>query len=63
MNMTIAKNFRMRERTLQVRADVFSALNRKIWGNPITAINNSQFGRLTSAGGNRSMQLGARFTF
>jgi outer membrane receptor protein involved in Fe transport len=64
VNATFAKNFRVGgETSLQVRADVFSAFNRMIWGNPVTAINNSQFGRLTSAGGNRSVQLGARLTF
>jgi hypothetical protein len=64
MNMTFAKNIAMGgARKLQVRADFFSLLNKKNWGNPVTAINASDFGRLTSAVGNRTMQLGARLSF
>jgi hypothetical protein len=64
VNATFAKNFNVGgERRLQVRADLFSVLNTKIWGNPVTAINSSDFGRLTDVGGNRSIQIGARLTF
>jgi hypothetical protein len=64
LNTTIAKNFRMGgETSLQVRVDMFSALNTKIWGDPVTAFGNTQFGRITSARGNRTMQIGARLAF
>jgi hypothetical protein len=64
MNMTFAKNFLVGDgRRLQVRADFFSLLNKKNWGNPVTAITASDFGRLTSAGGSRTMQIGARLSF
>jgi Carboxypeptidase regulatory-like domain/TonB-dependent Receptor Plug Domain/TonB dependent receptor-like, beta-barrel len=64
LHSTIAKNFNIgANRRLQIRADFFSILNKKNWGSPVTAINASDFGRITSASGNRSMQVGARFSF
>jgi len=48
---------------LQVRADFFSVFNKKNWGSPSSAINASDFGRITSASGSRSMQIGARLSF
>lgn len=64
LHATIAKNFAVGGgRRLQVRADLFSALNKRNWGSPVSPINASEFGRITSAGGNRSMQIGARLTF
>jgi hypothetical protein len=64
LHTAIAKNFAIgADRRLQVRIDLFSALNKMNWGNPQTAINSTEFGRITSAGGNRSMQVGARLTF
>jgi hypothetical protein len=64
LHSTIAKNFSIgASRRLQIRADFFSILNKKNWGSPVTAINASDFGRITSASGNRSMQVGARFSF
>ena len=50
-------------RRIQVRADVFSVLNRKNYNSPNQSTNSSNFGRITGAGGNRSFQLGARMTF
>lgn len=66
LNTTIAKNFDIGGgRKLQVRADLFSALNKINWGTPVTATHSSEFGRLTSAsvGGSRALQVGARLTF
>ncbi len=64
LNATLAKNFALGAgRRLQVRADFFSLLNKMNWGNPVTAINASDFGRITSALGNRTMQIGARLSF
>jgi hypothetical protein len=66
LNTTIAKNFDIGGGTkLQVRADLFSVLNKVNWGVPVTATNSSEFGRLTSASttGSRALQLGARLTF
>jgi hypothetical protein len=64
LNATIAKNFPIGQgRRLQVRVDMFGALNKKNWASPSTASNASDFGRITSAAGNRAIQLGGRFTF
>jgi hypothetical protein len=64
LNTTIAKNFEIgRGRRLQVRADFFSVLNKRNWGNPVTAITASDFGRLTSAAGNRTVQIASRLSF
>jgi hypothetical protein len=64
LHTTFAKNFEITGgRRLQIRADFFSVLNKVNWGNPVTAINASDFGRITSASGNRTMQIGARLSF
>jgi hypothetical protein len=64
LNTTIAKNFQVGQgRRLQVRLDAFNALNKKNWGNPSSAVNASDFGRITSALGSRAIQIGGRFTF
>ena len=45
------------------RADAIDALNHPIWANPTTNINSTSFGRITAAGGNRSVTLNMRFDF
>jgi len=60
----LAKSFKFTEGiALQLRLDMFNALNHANWGSPGTDINNSLFGRITSAGAARSMQLAARLAF
>jgi hypothetical protein len=61
---TIAKSFGVGVgRRLQVRADIFNLLNRKNFNNPQQAITNVDFGRITGAGGARTLQFGGRLTF
>jgi hypothetical protein len=48
---------------VQVRAEVFNVLNRPNYNNPEVRINNVDFGRITSASGSRTFQLGGRLTF
>jgi hypothetical protein len=63
-NLTIAKAFAIGgSNRLQVRADIFNALNRMNFSNPQQAINNANFGRITAANSARVMQFGARLTF
>ena len=71
-NMTFAKSFVLGAGTrLQVRADMFNVLNRANYyiQNAQLAINNANFGRITSATppgattGARVFQLGGRLTF
>jgi hypothetical protein len=62
--LSLAKNFKITEKkTLQFRADMFNALNHVNLGGPNGSISSSQFGRISSAGGMRSMQMGLRFQF
>jgi outer membrane receptor protein involved in Fe transport len=64
LDTSFSKNFHVNTGTrLQIRADVFNLFNTKQWNNPNTNLNSSDFGRITGAGGARSMQVGARFTF
>jgi hypothetical protein len=64
VDLSLAKNFRIREEMkLQFRADMFNALNHVNLGAPSTGIDSSTFGRITGAGGMRSMQVGLRFQF
>jgi hypothetical protein len=64
LHTTVAKNFNIGgSRRLQVRADFFSVLNKQNWGAPVVAINASDFGRITTVQGNRTMQIGGRLSF
>jgi hypothetical protein len=64
LHATIAKSFGIGAGSrLQVRADIFNALNRPNYGNPQTNITNRNFGRISGASGFRRLQFGARLTF
>ena len=64
VELSLAKNFKITEKkTLTFRADMFNALNHVNLGGPNGSINSSQFGRISGAGGMRSMQMGLRFQF
>jgi hypothetical protein len=63
-NAAITKQIRFAEgKTFTLRADAVNVLNKPQWGNPITNINGSTFGRIITAGGNRSVTLNARIDF
>jgi hypothetical protein len=63
-DLSLARNFRIRQSvSLQIRWDALNALNRVNYNNPITAVNNSQFGEITGAGQMRQQQLSVKFTF
>ena len=59
------KTTRIRERaTLQLRIDSFSVFNHPTFGNPSADITNpGAVGRITSAGGNRTVLIGAKLSF
>jgi hypothetical protein len=64
VELSLAKNFRITEGTkLQFRADMFNALNHVNLSGPNGSINSPQFGRISGAGGMRTMQMGLRFQF
>src|SRR5690606_36253180 len=46
-----------------LRADVINVLNKPQWNNPNTNINSVSFGRITGAGGDRTVTINARFDF
>ena len=64
LSTTLAKNFELGGGTrLQARLDAFNVLNRKNYSNPNTSITSGDFGRISGAGGERALQVGARLTF
>src|SRR5262249_24911331 len=64
LDASLSKDFAIGEsRSLQLRADMFNALNHVNWGAPGTDINNSLFGRITKAGDARVVQLNLRLAF
>ena len=63
---TLSKRFPLRseKRALQIRWDVFNALNRANFGVPNASLaGGTAFGRITSAGSGRIMQVAARIEF
>ena len=64
MDMNLRKNIRINERvTFSLRADVENLTNTPFFDNPITDINDPDFGRITGATGNRIVVVGARIQF
>jgi carboxypeptidase family protein/TonB-dependent receptor-like protein len=64
VHMTLAKNFTIVQgMRMQVRAEAFNVLNMKNYNDPELRINNSEFGRISGAGGSRRFQFSSRFTF
>jgi len=49
--------------TMRLRADAINLLNRPIWGTPNLNIDSTSFGQITTATGNRSVNLTARIEF
>jgi hypothetical protein len=48
---------------LELRAESFSVTNTPRWALNNTNVNDNNFGLIRGAGGNRSMQLGAKLIF
>ncbi|MBI3683409.1 MAG: TonB-dependent receptor [Acidobacteria bacterium] len=64
LDFSLAKNFTFAERwRIQFRTDMFNAFNHTNPGGLDTNITSVRFGRLTSAGGTRVIQLNARLSF
>lgn len=63
-NIAITRGFTIKDRaTAQLRWEVFDLFNHKTWSLPPADLSNTQFGRVTNAAGNRSMQLGLKLVF
>ena len=64
LDLSLGKTIAIDEsRTVEIRADAVNALNRPVWGNPNTNINSTNFGRITTAAGARTITFSARFEF
>ncbi|MDA0204761.1 MAG: TonB-dependent receptor [Acidobacteria bacterium] len=64
IDLSLAKNTMVTEGSnLQFRVDMLNAFNHTNYQNPVTAITNSNFGRITGTRGARVVQLYLRFTF
>jgi hypothetical protein len=64
LDLALAKNLAFTERwRLQIRADMFNALNHTNFNGVSNSINASNFGRFTSTRGARLVQFNARLTF
>lgn len=63
-DLSFFKVFHIREKDeLQLRAEFFNAFNQVRLGNPTTAMNNANFGRILSAGAPRLVQFGLHYAF
>ncbi|MCS7315273.1 MAG: TonB-dependent receptor [Bryobacterales bacterium] len=63
-DVNLIKRIRVAEgKTLELRADALDVANKPEFGNPTTDINSVNFGRITSAGANRVVVVGLRFSF
>jgi hypothetical protein len=64
-NITVIRTFPIRERVkMDFRWEIYDIFNLKTWNNPVSAdLANSQFGVVTGASGNRTMQMGLKLIF
>ena len=61
---TLMKNFNIREhKYVQLRLEAYSVTNSPQWGMPNTSFGDTSFGQITSATGNRSIQIAAKFYY
>lgn len=64
LDASLFKIFHVTERwRAEIRGEAFGVTNTPQFSNPTTAVNNSNYGYITGAGGGRGMQLGAKLTF
>lgn len=61
---TLLKNFNIRERKyVQLRMEAYAASNTPQWAAPSTGFGGTTFGQITSAGGNRTLQVALKFYY
>jgi hypothetical protein len=64
IDMGVVRSFPLGgERRLQFRAEAFNVLNTVQYNNPVSALNNGNFGLITSAADARVIQLALKYTF
>ena len=62
-DVSFFKNFAAGERQLQLRVELFNALNQERFGQPGNQMGSPTFGVITSAEDGRIVQLGLKYTF
>jgi hypothetical protein len=63
-DMGLIKNIKIVEtKEVQLRVDAFNIFNQKSFGTPVVSMANPTFGSNVTNGGNRSLTLGAKFSF
>ena len=63
-DLSLVRNFQLKERwRLEFRGEAYNLTNTPRWGNPVNNVNNSSFGQILSAAGERELQLAFRLTF
>ena len=62
-DLSMMKSFEIGVTDLQIRVEIFNLFNTVNWGSPNTTLGSASFGRVTSAGAMRRMQLGAKLVF
>jgi hypothetical protein len=64
VDLSLVRSFRFADvHRLEARIEAFNAFNWFRWGNPVTALNNANFGRILSAGEPRIMQFAVKYQF
>ena len=64
LDAALSKSVQISEGTaFSIRLDAINLLNTPLWNNPSLNINSSNFGRITSTGGERTFTLNARIDF
>jgi hypothetical protein len=64
-NISITRSFPIKERVhMDFRWEIYDLFNLKTWSNPVSLdLANNQFGVVTNASGNRTMQAGLKLIF
>jgi len=62
-DLAVSKTFKVAERTLQFRWEVFNVLNHASFNNPVSALNSTNFGRILTASDPRIMQFALKYDF
>ena len=62
-DLSLAKNFSIRSRRLNVRIDAFNVFDQDIYGVPVTSMSSADFGKNLNNWGNRSLTLSGKFLF
>jgi hypothetical protein len=61
---TLMKNYHITERKyVQLRLEAYALKNAPQWGNPNISFGSTSFGQITSASGQRSLQVAAKFYY